>query len=1803
MLVLPRTVPYDQWLTTHVDAGWKVKQVKLWILSKCIGIPLDASTFPFPSSSRTASADAFDGATPSGQRYRPKSPITFAPDPRTLRRPVSPILFAKGTGKKRKGKGKADKEDAEYTPVGSPTGERYEQDSESDVADDDGSLSDELAIYRNSPPPPLPVAPLPRPPTPPLPTHPASSKWARYNLSPSAYTLIRFSTGQALEDDLSLTFFNLSSYELLELHAHGDVCSSHSCTSSSSNMTSHASTSDNTHTRTNSLYSQISNTTAPSPPPSHTRLRSKDRDRDGDIQPIYIAHLPRHDLHQYIQPYWEGPVRELRSVPRRSIVPPMPSFSNGYGYGYSGTEFSERAVALGIGNPPPLPLPLGRGVSAEGVQSRIEWRPKHVVIKDGLFMLCMSREDPNPRHIVPLEAFTALRGADTLIAHLRSWDQHEQYQQSQSQFKARSRTTASLATTITTTTTTTSLPFTAAFASTSHHPYASYSNYISNPNPKPSKPHKPKSSRARAHASHHQSPVSSSHASASASDDDDYDYDDDDDDDSEIEIGIAGADLRRYGRAREHGGRRGRGRRRGRSRDGGGGERGVGDQSFLSPSSNINPHPLAPQLKHKPNFHKESASASASSTSFSSSNDDDDDDDTKHVHVHTNPPTPKTIANEPVEDLHIVVLMYMRVDRMRRVVGVDRDGVRRVEYVRGGEGGGKEPKQPKGGKDVKEPKGKDGKEDKDGKGRKRRGKAFLWERDGRDKDKAKEREGGKRRDWIPGFGVKRDRERERDVKDKDRDKEREREREGKERGMGMGISIGPGLQDVRGQVARESVREREREKVKEKVKENENEEKGKVTPSEAGAEAKIVFARRPEADVSSDDGGDAGVGEEEGAVDEGDEGEGESGRGWGIRDKGVGRDKGKRKAKAKAKAKVKAGEGGGGVDVDVEADVDGDGDGDSDLDAGDAGDSPSLHTRTHTHARYKSSSHAHAHVHSHTKLASSSATPTPSGSGVRIGSVVGGAGDGGDSESEAWSSPVFAHSDNTTDRGSDAESDIGRGGSRAHGHGHGHGGETYRYGYRYGYQGPGYGFGYVAGMGEGAGAGTESLGAEKDRLEKERMNLERRQKERARRREEEVRKEEEKTEWIILDVGSDLAYRSLLRVLHRHLTPAASSDFIPSPPVFSIVTPTSVTPTQTQTPFPSPTSPRAGAASQNFHWFPSSDEDTPMDSTSTFATSSRRDSHPSPTSVSSEASGQEFPQHPAVLASLSRSGKKTTQPFDVLPYPEWRLEVTERAQRAGMGNVGRAMKWVRWGSKAQLELDVEELLRRYSASDDASDKASRESIRKKKKEATSLKNRRKSTTSTLTGGKSSGRSGLKDWDREGEGETSVYDSDVSEDTARKMLEMSDSEEESEAEWHGWMADLHRQRQIRKQQMREEAQKGVVQAAKAVATLELSDGGYREPADGTEIRNRRVMLEPKGVISVRPTDGPGLQEGPGLTFSQSTSATLYSPSSSDSLRRATFSLINRSSSPAGTFHNPQTSRGSSLSPSPLGVRQHILPVGSTLSHSTSMYASIRSDAHAAEQNLRRPSMPILTSEQMFPLLPGPVIPTRSSVIRSPVGSKFVFPSMPHSPPYSPSFSSSFPAEEAPSNAASSSRSPSEPSSASALSRRASSAGLTNPGGSLSRSASVLTRGSLLRRDAGKEAERFREKERRKEEKAKEKEDRAKEKERAKEFEREAKEVRKSHRPKLSLATTSTHQLVPQPTIGVVRTTPKVETDSSLMRRVKSGSNLNEEITIDESTIPDSTKDASNLQKKKKRGVFVNRIVKKLDSAMDFVDGRQ
>lgn len=156
-------MPYDQWFITHLDDNQKVKQVKHWILSKCNIIQ-----------------------TPYLPAQRPVSPITFASSIRT--------------------RTSVDSMDDGYN-------EDDEYDEDSDDFDDFSYRHPELrrqTIYSRRP-------------------GKTSTASASHTIQPGSspltdqYTLISFSAGTILEDDYTLSWYNLRPCELLEMHHSGKV--------------------------------------------------------------------------------------------------------------------------------------------------------------------------------------------------------------------------------------------------------------------------------------------------------------------------------------------------------------------------------------------------------------------------------------------------------------------------------------------------------------------------------------------------------------------------------------------------------------------------------------------------------------------------------------------------------------------------------------------------------------------------------------------------------------------------------------------------------------------------------------------------------------------------------------------------------------------------------------------------------------------------------------------------------------------------------------------------------------------------------------------------------------------------------------------------------------------------------------------------------------------------------------------------------------------------------------------------------------------------------------------------------------------------------------------------------------------------------------------------------------------------------------------------------------------------------------------------------------------------------------------
>jgi hypothetical protein len=346
-----------------------VKQVKLWLLGKCLGVSLHSQDLANVGTKDAVSShsghSAFGGGnavvpTPA-HRYRPASPITFAPDPR--KRPISPILFAKA-GSKTKGKGAShttknpskamltggdhryihgdDENGVDGEGIGG-----YEEDDEWDSGDEDtDDAGDDLGgvdAKRSAPEPNHnPVSPsVSQPPNVKLSLLLSSNINDKYNTVPSTYSLLRFSTGQKLEDEYQLSWYDLAQNELLELHAHAPVQNLPATFGLSSINPVNSVTSKPRHAQKSTQHARSGSTSSLSRLPSRSHANAPNG-RSDPPQPlptrIYFPSLNRASLSSYVQPYWEGYVRALRLVWHDDSTRkfPHPSYGNSVGEAFAG---------------------------------------------------------------------------------------------------------------------------------------------------------------------------------------------------------------------------------------------------------------------------------------------------------------------------------------------------------------------------------------------------------------------------------------------------------------------------------------------------------------------------------------------------------------------------------------------------------------------------------------------------------------------------------------------------------------------------------------------------------------------------------------------------------------------------------------------------------------------------------------------------------------------------------------------------------------------------------------------------------------------------------------------------------------------------------------------------------------------------------------------------------------------------------------------------------------------------------------------------------------------------------------------------------------------------------------------------------------------------------------------------------------------------------------------------------------------------------------------------------------------------
>lgn len=169
-----RVVPYDQWLVTHVETTWKVKDIKHWIMSKC---------------------NAWGSTTaPQPPRFRAASPVIFSGPSR--RSSIDSSSFA--------GTEEGDGEDEwdvfaalEYNPENLV--------SESGLEKIASTPSLHTNVYTN------------------LRSNAISAQGHEQAATSAKYTLVSFSGGYILEDDLDLAWYKPRPFELLEMHRAGAI--------------------------------------------------------------------------------------------------------------------------------------------------------------------------------------------------------------------------------------------------------------------------------------------------------------------------------------------------------------------------------------------------------------------------------------------------------------------------------------------------------------------------------------------------------------------------------------------------------------------------------------------------------------------------------------------------------------------------------------------------------------------------------------------------------------------------------------------------------------------------------------------------------------------------------------------------------------------------------------------------------------------------------------------------------------------------------------------------------------------------------------------------------------------------------------------------------------------------------------------------------------------------------------------------------------------------------------------------------------------------------------------------------------------------------------------------------------------------------------------------------------------------------------------------------------------------------------------------------------------------------------------
>jgi hypothetical protein len=223
-----------------------------------------------------------------------------------------------------------------------------------------------------------------------------------------SFTLIRFSTGQILEDDLAISDYDIKPHELLELHLSISPPSPD-------------------HVTATSFLPPTATFPFPLLAAPSQLLQGKSKKKRAQIEALVAPHvtrlvsLPRSVPHAYASPYWEGWIRILRlasfddeeylftGVPggagNRKYKPGTPGHSQ-YGFGLALGDWGGSSAPM-MGTEKDVDLQLAKnfgmgGSASAGVghdpefqirtsKSKFEWRERWLIIREGWLFLLKER--------------------------------------------------------------------------------------------------------------------------------------------------------------------------------------------------------------------------------------------------------------------------------------------------------------------------------------------------------------------------------------------------------------------------------------------------------------------------------------------------------------------------------------------------------------------------------------------------------------------------------------------------------------------------------------------------------------------------------------------------------------------------------------------------------------------------------------------------------------------------------------------------------------------------------------------------------------------------------------------------------------------------------------------------------------------------------------------------------------------------------------------------------------------------------------------------------------------------------------------------------------------------------------------------------------------------------------------------------------------------------------------------------------------------------------------------------------------